>query len=567
MAYIIGTILVIIALIIIGLILRKRVYDVVDKYEAWKMDIMDRNIATQLGRIKRLNLSGETQEKFEAWKERLEFIITKELPDIEEHLFDAEEAADRYRFSKAKKTLNNVDQVLNAIEKDIENMLHEVDDLLESEETSRTEAESIEPNIKALRKVLSQNRYQYGKAERHFDIKIDELEEKLTTYHDLVASGDYYEAKQAIDDLKVSLDALEQQIDEFPAIFKLCKHELPAQLDELYAGLKEMKEDGYRVDHLAFEKEIRAYREQLLNIVNQLENGDASGAEEMVTEIGERVKEMYQLLEKEAIAKNYVENQMPSYRYSLDKLSNTFYDTKTEVEQLRQTYYFEDSDMESYLALEKRITSLKNQLEELSNDMETADTSHSQLREELENGFQQIENLQQKHEEFKKRIHNLRKDELEAKEKLREMREELYDTSRKLKKSNIPGVPSFIWNMMETASGKNSLVMKTLEKQPLDMAEVQHALNESKQAIDNVIEQTDVMLEQAYLTEQVIQYANRYRSQYPLLASKLSESERLFRSYEYELALEKAAKAVEEIEPGALKRIEAYQEVAASHSS
>ncbi|MBY7143883.1 septation ring formation regulator EzrA [Virgibacillus sp. NKC19-3] len=567
MAYIIGIILVIIALIIIGLILRKRVYDVVDKYEAWKMDIMDRNIASQLGRIKSLNLSGETQEKFEAWKERLEFILTKELPDIEEHLFDAEEAADRYRFSKAKKTLNNTEKVLYSIENDIEKMLKEVDDLLESEETSRTEATNIEPNIKALRKALSQNRYQYGKAERYFDLKIDELEEKLATYYDLVSTGDYYEAKQTIDDLKVSLEGLEQQIDEFPAIYKMCRHELPTQLDELYAGLKEMKKDGYRVDHLAFEKEIRAYKEQLLDTVNKLESGDTSGIEEMVTEIDERVKEMYQLLEKEAIAKNYVESQMPSFRDSVDQLSNTFQDTKTEVEQLKQTYYFEDSDMESYLALDKRISSLKSQLEELSNDMETADISHSQLREELENGFVQIEELQQNHEEFKKRIQNLRKDEIEAKEKLREMRGELYDTSRKLKKSNIPGVPTFIWNMIETASEKNSRVVKALEKQPLDMAEVQHALNESKKAIDNVIEQTDMMLEQAYLTEQVIQYANRYRSQYPLLAAQLSESERLFRSYEYELALEKAAKAVEEIEPGALKRIEAYQEVEVTHSS
>lgn len=65
MAYFIGIILAIIVLIIVGLILRKRIYDSVDKYEAWKMDIMDRNIASQLGRIKSLNLSGETQQKLD----------------------------------------------------------------------------------------------------------------------------------------------------------------------------------------------------------------------------------------------------------------------------------------------------------------------------------------------------------------------------------------------------------------------------------------------------------------------------------------------------------------------
>src|SRR5690625_34874 len=128
MVYIIGVILFIIALIIVGLILRKRVYDVVDRYEAWKMDIMGRNIAGELSRIKELNLSGETQAKFESWKERWDQIVTKELPDIEEHLFDAEEAADRYRFTKAKKTLNETEKVLLSIEADIEKILKEVDD-------------------------------------------------------------------------------------------------------------------------------------------------------------------------------------------------------------------------------------------------------------------------------------------------------------------------------------------------------------------------------------------------------------------------------------------------------
>src|SRR5690625_3384426 len=118
--YIIGIILLIITLLIIGLILRKRVYDAVDRQEMWKMDIMNRNTAAELARIKGLNLSGETQEKFESWKERWEFIVAKELPDVSDYLYEAEDAADRYRFPSAKKMVQTVDHTLNAIEKDIE---------------------------------------------------------------------------------------------------------------------------------------------------------------------------------------------------------------------------------------------------------------------------------------------------------------------------------------------------------------------------------------------------------------------------------------------------------------
>ena len=183
MGYIIGAILAIIVLIIIGLIYRKRIYDRVDQLESWKMDIMERNVASQLSKIKKLNLSGETQEKFESWKERWEYIITKELPNIEEHLFDAEEAADRFLIKKANAVLSKLEETLQGIEKSIESILGELDEWLKTEELSRQEVADLTPVLKALRKKLTQSRYLYGKAELQFDNKLDELEDKLASYH------------------------------------------------------------------------------------------------------------------------------------------------------------------------------------------------------------------------------------------------------------------------------------------------------------------------------------------------------------------------------------------------
>ncbi|WP_029268979.1 septation ring formation regulator EzrA [Virgibacillus alimentarius] len=561
MAYIIGIILLIIALIIVGLILRKRVYDEVDQQENWKMDILDRDVAAELSKIKKLNLSGETQEKFESWKERWEIIITKELSNVEDMLVKAEEFADRYRFSNAKKLLRKNEQDLNTIENDIEKILNELEELLESEKSSREDVETLRPNIKYLRRKLSQHRYQYGKAESVFESRIDEMEQAFIKYDELAGCGNYFEAKDLVNNLKQELEQLISQIDEFPEIYRKCKHDLPAQLDELLTGLKEMKSDGYRVSHLGLKKEIHDYQKRLLDGISSLEKGNISEVKILIEEIENRILEMYQLLEKEAIAKSYMEAKIPKYQSTLDELGASFYDTKTEVENMKKAYYFEDSDMERYLALDKTIAHLEKQLEEFSNAMENENIAHSELRERLDEGFQQMAELQEKHEAFKKRIHNLRKDEIEAKETLAEIQNNIYDTNRKLKKSNIPGVPNFIWNMMETAAGKNKIVMKALEKQPLEIAEVQQALTEAKLTVDKTMEQTDLLLEQAALTEQVIQYANRYRSSYPELAAKLNEAERLFRSFEYELALEQAANAVEEIEPGALQKIEVPQEV------
>ncbi|WP_047981576.1 septation ring formation regulator EzrA [Ornithinibacillus contaminans] len=559
MVYVIGIILVIIALIITSLIMRKRVYDFVDRLESWKLDIMNRNVTSQLSRIKTLNLSGETQERFESWKERWEFILSKELPDIEEYLFDAEEAADKFRFTRAKKTLRKTEQVLQSIEKDIEKIISELDELVESEESSRKEVEYIQPAIKALRKKVAQNRFQYGKAEVRFEVEIDELNEMLTNYHDLVDSGNYIEAKTLVESLKDRLDDLEAEVEEFPEIYRACKQEIPSQIDDLYSGIKEMKEEGFRIDHLGFEKELQGYQQRLLDCVNALEKGNASEAKALTNEVTERIQEMYQLLEKEAIAKNFMETQITGYQQSIKEVAAAFEETKVEVETLKQTYYFDDQDMEKYLSLDKQITQLQKIYEELTEGIEDEKMPHSELRLQLELGFNQLQEISEKHHDFKISVYNLRKDELEAKETLSAIREQINEANRKIKKSNIPGVPSFIWNTMEEATEKSNHVLKTLDKSPLDIAEVQRALYDAESAVELVMEQTEIMLDQARLTEQVIQYANRYRSKYPLLAAKLAEAESLFRNYEYELALEQAASAIEEVEPGALKRIEANQ--------
>lgn len=555
----IGIILAIIVLIVIGLILRKRVYDQVDRLEAWKLDIMARNVAGELSKIKNLTLSGETQEKFEAWKERWDYIVGKELADIEEHLLDAEDAADKFRVSKAKKVLKETEEILQSIEGSIDNILSELEELLESEKSSRMEVEEVEPAIRELRRQISQNRYQYAKADRYFDAELDKLEAALENFHEESAAGNYMEAKRIVDELKVELKELDEKIHAFPEVYKKAKHELSSQLDQLLSGMKEMKQDGFYIEHLDFEKEIRTYQQRIIDVMTTLEEGNLEEGTKVLDEMEERISEMYELLEEEALAKNYLDQNVPSYKEAIMTLHTSFTETKAEVEELKKAYYVEDEELEKFLAVDKKTQALNNELKEVLAGLEANDVAHSELRGRVEAALGQIDDLKEKHDTFKEAIQTLRKDELLAKDKLAEMYGQIKELHRRLRKSNIPGVPTFIWTSLEETQQRNKKVLEALEQHPLDTGAVHRSLLEAESAIEQAKEKIDMMLDQAYLTERVIQYANRYRSKNPMLAAELVEAERLFRAYEYELALEKAAKAIEQVEPGALKRIEETQ--------
>ncbi len=560
MAIIIGIILVVIVLIIIGLILRKKVYDAVDRLEGWKLDVMNRNIGTELARIKTLNLSGETQEKFETWKNQWEHIAATDLSRVEEFLFDAEDAADRYRFPTANKALQQGNTILHTIENDLEQMLEELDALLVSEQSSRQGVEEITPALKNMQKTLLQDRYKYGKAHRLFDERLDKIGEDLAAYRANVEEGEYSKAKQLVDGMAQEVEQLKEEMDLYPELLNMCKEILPQQVRDVELGIDEMRELGYHIQELGVENEVEQYKEQIATCMKMLESGVTEEVPTLIEEVEENIKDIYTILEKEVVAKNYIESKYLTYFATLEQIRKSFSSTKTEVEKLRQTYFIEDDDMEQFVALDQTVQQIEAQVTTFKKEMEEKLTTHSNLRSQIEQGFKQMEQLKDEHVAFTEKIHTLRKDERQAKQMLQKLWDQLSNVQRQIKKSNLPGIPAYIIDRMDTATEKNEAVVDQLNRQPLDMGAVQHALNEAKQAIEQFAEEVEVCIDQANLTEHVIQYANRYRSSYPILAAKLKESERLFRKSEYELALEKAAEAIEEIEPGALKQIERYQE-------
>lgn len=556
MQYVIWGILILIVIIIVGLILRKRTYDKVDALESWKIDIMNRNIASELAKIKTLNLTGETEEKFKLWKNRWEKMVNNDLSEVEDFLFDAEEAADQYRFPKAKKSLTKIEDKLNDIEVDLEAILTELNELLDAEKESRKRVESLKPDVELLRMELKDEPEKFGKSSIGFLKSLDDLDKDIDTYYEYVEAGNYSEASELVSGVETELATFKDVLADFPELLDACEVDVPEALDRLLQGVQQMHKDGYHIQLKSYESEIRTAKLRLRECVKNLSVDTMEHTEEIIDETKERIDEIYNELEQEAHAKNYLDSNFVEYKKALHVLSTSLKQAEAEIDELKKTYYLDDQQLKSFTELKKSIDKLSKHRETLEDQIKDKQVPHTTLQSQVERSFEQMQSLGEQLTGFTEETFNLRKDELEAKKVLDQMQNDLGEIQRQLKLSNLPGVPTFIWSMIEKALEKNERVIVVLEKQPLDMGNVQQALDEAKRTIEQVAEQTELIIDQAFLTERVIQYANRYRSRHPILAAQLSESERLFRDYEYELALEKAARAIEEIEPGALKKIE-----------
>src|SRR5699024_10032543 len=399
MEYVIGIVLVVIVAIIIVLLFRKRLYDQLDYYEDWKIDIVSRNVAAKLTRVKALNLEGEVKEKLETWKDEWDRILTDDLADVEELLHDAEHTADQFRITASRKFIGRLEDMLVNVEKKIDRIEKEAEGLIDTDKTNREEIEKIEPQIKQLRKRLLNERNSFDRAAAQFEKDLDEVTEDLRIYEELVEVGTYSEASEIVENVKGKIAEITEVMEVFPDLYKKCKFELPEQIDDVYKSVQEMEAQGYYLDHLHIKSAINDLQARMLDYVAALEKTETEKIEKLIPETEEQLEALYDQLEQEVLAKSFITSKSATFSQSLERLLSEFTKTKDEVEQLKKTYHFEDEDLEKYMSLEKQIKELEKRHQAFVEITEKEHAS-SVLRDDLTANISKLEKLDYEHDAY-----------------------------------------------------------------------------------------------------------------------------------------------------------------------
>ncbi|MGM0790543.1 septation ring formation regulator EzrA [Bacillus infantis] len=556
MEYIIGGIVIVIALFLTGYLMKKKYYKEIDRLEGWKMDITDRPVLDEMSKVKQLNMTGQTEELFERWRNEWDDIVTGQLPGVEELLFDAEEYIDRYRFKKAKEVQQAIEESLAGIEDKIKSLLAEINELVGSEEKNRTEIDGLKDLYRECKKALLAHRHTYGKAETILGIQLDEAFAKFQDFEDRTANGDYLQAREIVLTIQTQLDSIQKKMEAIPDLLVDAGSNIPSQLLEVREGFREMEQQGYMLEHVEVDKETESLEKEAAGYLAMIERGETGEAHEGLEDIKQRIDALYDLLEKEVYARKFIQSHDEKIRTELYNAKDANFMLKKELGIVQQSYHLQEKDEETHSLLETKLTKLFKRFEILEHKISNQSSAHSVLGEELEYIKNELEALSEEQVHFAEKLQALRKDELAAREKVKEISKKLSETIRLVSKSNIPGLSQNYRYLMEDTKESIQNVIEKLDEKPLDIPAVQQYLEIAVMTVDKAADSTAEMIETVQLAEKVIQYGNRYRSKYPSIAKALREAEDSFRNYNYKEALEQAASSIEEIEPGALKRIE-----------
>ncbi|WP_137788643.1 septation ring formation regulator EzrA [Bacillus sp. E(2018)] len=556
MIYIVIAIVTFLALILYGAMSRRRVYKEIDRLEAWKMQIMNRPLTEEISKVKGMAMIGETEEKFEMWRQEWDEMVTTQLPNLEEDLFDAEEYTDKYRFKKAKSILAGVSQALEKIDMRIKEITSEINELVTSEELNREEIVEAKEKLQETKKYYLTHIRALGQTAPIFDKELDEIKALFETFESLTVQGSHLEARQRLVESLNRISDCRTKMQGVPELLVILQSDIPNSLKELSTGFTEMEQQGYVLHHIGIEKEISSLKDLNDKALNKVLELELESAQKDMDETIQKMDQLYEMLENEVHSKQFVMSEREVFDSNIQDLHDRIENLKQETQIVSSTYLIEQNEAEMQKKIEKLFHKLQSRFLIIEDSIEEKRESYSVIREMMEEMQKQMEELQRSQKVYEEMLHNLRKDELETKQSLRGLRKKLLEARRMVQKSNLPGLPEHYLITIGKAEEYIIEVSKKLDEKPLEMSDVSYVLNKAHEAVNEGYDETSKMIENAFLAEKLIQYGNRFRSSYQSVSVRLIEAEIAFRNYQYEDALEIAASAIESVRPGILKEME-----------
>ncbi|KDE96488.1 septation ring formation regulator EzrA [Staphylococcus sp. TE8] len=555
--FIILAILVII-LIAIGVMfyMRSKKRNSIEKAEERKNEIEKLPFDDNLKKLQNLNLKGETKTKYDAMKKDNTESTNKYLAPVEEKIHNAEEYLDKFKFSAAQTEIDDAHELMDQYENNYNQQVSQVDEVLALHKDNEALYDKCKVDHREMKRDVLANRHQFGEAAQPLEKEIEKFEPKLNEYETLKSEGNYVQAHNHIAALHEEMNSLKAYMEEIPDLIRETQKELPGQFQDLKYGCRDLKVEGYDLDHVKVDGNLQSLKTELSFVEPMISRLELDQANDKLESINDNLDEMYDLIEHEVKAKNEVEETKDVITDDLFKAKDMNYTLQTEIEYVRENYYINESDAQSVRQFENEIQNLIAVYDDILKEMSKSAVRYSEVQDNLQYLEDHVSVINEKQDKLQNHLIKLREDEAEAEDNLLRVQSKKEEVYRRLLASNLTSVPERFIIMKNEIDNEVREVNNQFSERPIHVKQLKDKVAKIVIQMNTFEDEANDVLVNAVYAEKLIQYGNRYRKDHNNVDKSLNEAERLFKNNRYKRSIEISEQALESVEPGITKHIE-----------
>ncbi|EOI00276.1 septation ring formation regulator EzrA [Enterococcus haemoperoxidus ATCC BAA-382] len=546
-------------LYLVGYFMRKKNQMKLDDLEKRKEELFDLPVIEEVDDVKKMHMVGQSQNTFREWNQRWTEISTRSFAELESQIFEVENLNETFRFMKAKKAVAEADQTMTEMESEVEIIRNGLKELRESEERNSLEVQKALDVYEEISKLLHDEKSEFGSAYPELQKQIKNIEIEFTQFVTLNTSGDPIEAREVLENAERHTYELDDVMKRIPPLYDELNRTFPDQLKEIEEGYKRLLADHYVFPEKNFEDELRRVQKRVKNSTVDLEKTEVDAVEVANRDTANAIDALYEIMEREINAKKYV---MTNHKVVGDYIAHALKNNRQlmiELDHISQSYTLNHNELGRSRGFQTEIEELIRRYEDFEPKMNEHTIPYSEVQAFFKDCYKILDDIENQQVEIDDSLKELRKGEKAAQEKVDQYDFRLRNIKRYVEKQRLPGLPADYLEFFFVATDRIEELSKALNRIRINMEEIKKLSDLCNEDLDLLDKKTKDLVNSAALTEQMMQYANRYRHTHEAIRVAMENSLELFsKEYRYQDALDEIGTALERVEPGAFRRIEDF---------
>lgn len=543
----------------VGYFVRKKTLARLDEIERRREELFDLPVIEEVDEVKKMHLVGQSQNTFREWNQKWTDISTTAFADLESQILEVESLNETFRFMKAKTAVEDAEITLLNMEQDVAEIRNGLKELRESEERNSLQVQKALDMYQELKKRMRDESDAFGPAYSELQKQLKNIEIEFTQFVTLNTSGDPVEAREVLATAEDHTYHLQDVMDRLPALYEDLNKTFPDQLKEIEEGYQKLLDDHFVFPEENFLADIQRVRARVENSMRDLAKTEVNLVEPANSDTANDIDNLYSIMEREIEAKKYVlKNRQIIADYVAHATKNNR-QLLIEIDHTAQSYTLNHNELGRVRGFQTEVDELVRRNTSYMEAMEAHTIPYSEVQEFYKDAYKVLDDIQNQQIEIDNDLRELRRGEKVAQEKVENFEFQLRNLKRFVEKQRLPGLPNdyleFFFMVTDHVEGLN----KALNKIRINMEDINRYVATCQEDLEKLEAETHELVDAAALTEQMMQYANRYRHSHPDIKASIDRSLDLFtNTYQYQEALDEIGTALERVEPGAFNRIENF---------
>ena len=540
---------------VMAIFLRKRNGNRLEVLEQRKEELYNLPVNDEVEAVKNMHLIGQSQVAFREWNQKWVDLSLNSFADIENNLFEAEGYNNTFRFLKAQHQIDQIESQIGLVEEDIAEIRNALADLEKQESKNSGRVLHALDLFEKLQHTVAENSELFGQSLPEIEKQLEHIQSEFSQFVTLNSSGDPVEAAGILDETENHILALTHIVERIPAIVTKLTTELPDQLEDLEAGYRKLLDANYHFVETDIESRLQLLYESLKKNQENIRTLELDNAEYENEQIQEEINALYDIFTREIASEKAFEKLMATLPSYLKHMKENNQVLVKDMERLGKTYLISESDVNRVRRLQADIAALNTTIQELTSDQTEISEPYSILQERLESLQSALKDIEDDQIGVSERLVQIEKDDVNARQKANVYVNRLHTIKRYMEKRNLPGIPQKFLKLFFDASHSTEDLIAELEQTKVNIESVNRILEIASSDMDLLETETYNIVQNATLTEQLLQYSNRYRSFDDRIQEAFHEALNIFETaYDYQASFEKISQALELAEPGVTDR-------------